>query len=272
MGYQYQREQIQTGLPYPAYDGMSWVPQPILPFNPYIHSSWSLPYPPPNFKIIVQSNPISFPGELTGQITVEESTGNNPQLLTVEDDDDDILLAENEMEKVESPTEDSSGVPESNSIKELKKVTNCNETEVAVKEKDVDFPNGNDGDIQSNSNCGLEVEFQPLEEESTEDEILFGEDCIDTEKIHEEEPGVENIKQSDAIAQNVQSNTASEVVDVASESFSQDNPGNFRELVSIVENFGKKMQNESSKDQEKVVQSTPVNEVNEEFEENPSVK
>merc|ERR1712221_958 len=66
----------------PEYDNLSCDPQPLLPSNLYIKSSWCLPYPPPNFQIVIHTNSASISDELNRQKTFEEMPGNTPTLPT----------------------------------------------------------------------------------------------------------------------------------------------------------------------------------------------
>ena len=240
--FQYQYQHEQSGLPYPAYDTMSWVPQPMLPSNPYIHSSWCLPYPPPNFQIVIHSNPISIPEEPNRQINVEERHIDTPPLLTVEEEADDLVLAEDELEKCEIILENSRNVSDQISLHELNKVTPEVESEATV----------HVNEVLMQANANFEAEDKLIEEQASEDEILFDEACVTNDKTSNQETEDESNSQPDETAQ-VPTKSDTEVVDVVSESTSEDSP---QELVSIVDNFGKKMRNESSKVQEKVFQDT----------------
>ena len=131
----------------PEYDNLSWDPQPVLPSNLYIKSSWCLPYPPPNFQIVIHTNSTSISDELNRQKTFEEIPGNTPTLPTEDKEADDPIFAEDKIEKR------GNAVSDLNSFEKLSKELPEVGSEVVLQVSGKD-------QMKTYSNLGFEVEDQ----------------------------------------------------------------------------------------------------------------
>ena len=198
----------QNPLPYPRYDYDQYHLPQVYPYNPY--SSWNLPYPPPDFQIVIfpverDEVPISYPE------TVQE-----PVIRNIFDDSSNHTGSEIEMEGLES------------NILEIEENQNLNLESNETIEHNVDLE-------------VLPVENNIVDKLETFEELSTHKD----EDLHSEKSVVnEEVTNEDEVLIEDASYNPFKVSDEVSEEVTSENVKK-NELVDIVDNFVGEITNDS---------------------------